>query len=171
MARGSCPTATGQRPAADFPAAAGRPRALAAAWLSLLAVAAGLDLIVAGLANAQTAGQGDPASSVAGVTVTAPPRIGGQDKAAPCPTRPGQPASGPACAAATLDQAAKAAQAAAPGAPGLQVPSARSPAASVGVGTPAAAAQQPGTPFGKPPGYVPPRPPAIPGGPFTRGPR
>ena len=149
MARGFPPSASGHRSAAL--GAAERPLALA---LALTMLAPGLAL-----------GQAGPG---AGVTVTAPSRIGG--RAEPCATRSGQPASSDACAAAQLDRAAKGAEASAQGAPGLAVPDVRSPSAAIGLGTPAAAAQQPGTPYGKPPGYVPPPPPAASSGagPFTR---
>lgn len=171
MAGRAFPPATGHRPAAQEHRAAGRPDLLRVVlWLGLLAFGALVLVVVAILpqvvfgqtpnAGPAEAGQGSGAT-VGGVTVTAPSCKSPQDPA-------------PACAAQRLDQAAKAAaargQAAAQTAPTVTVPDAQSPAATVGLGTPAAAAQQPGTPYGKPPGYVPPPPPGFsPGaGPFTR---
>lgn len=146
----------------------------AAAWLLLVAVGLVADLFVGGTsAHAQGTGPASarPSGAVSSVTVTAPPKIGGPPPPAPCAAAKGQRAGNTACAAAALDAAAKLAASRAQGQPVIGVPSAdtTSADAAVGLATPAAAAQQPGTPFGKPPGYTPPPPPAPPnGGAFTR---
>jgi hypothetical protein len=129
----------------------------------LFLAAMGVLLLIVGVAHAQTPSQAPDGqgATIRGVTVTAPDcRI------------PQNPA--PACAAQRLNQAANAAaktgQEQVSGALTITVPEAQTPAATIGLGTPAAAAQQPGTPYGKPPGYVAPPPPgSSPGaGPFTR---
>ena len=107
----------------------------------------GVLALIVGVAHAQEPGQGSDAK-IGGVTVTAPD----------C-RQPQNPA--PACAAQRLNQAAQSAEA--KGQAGattatITVPDAQTPAATIGLGTPAAAAQQPGTAYGKAPGYIPPPP-------------
>ena len=179
---GPIPLEAGHSPAAQEHRAAGRTYARAWAWtkdrIRDLAVVVVVSIIALGVfltamgvlgllisaAHAQEpAGQ---SANIGGVTVTAPD----------C-RQPQNPA--PACAAQRLNQAAQAAadkgQASATGAPTITVPDAQTPAATIGIGTPAAAAQQPGTAYGKAPGYIPPPPVAerngAGAGPIVRSPR
>ena len=191
MAGVRLPFDVGHSPAAQEHRAAGRPYAWIrdrirdlATVLVVSVIAFGVFLTAMGLlgllisisvAHAQTANTQNPAGqNPAGQGSDA--RIGGVTVTAPDCRNPQNPA--PACAAQRLNQAAQAAeakgQAAAATASAITVPDAQSPAATIGLGTPAAAAQQPGTPFGKPPGYTPPPLPSVANagaGPFARSPR
>jgi hypothetical protein len=181
MARGLFPTAYGHSPAAGSPSAAGRPWPASGEWAPQLALTlilvVGAWLLLAAFATALTlvfgagpAAAQDPSAPPGSVTVTAPPRIGG-----PPPTQAPCPPARTDCAADMLDQAARLAAHGAQSDPALSVPGAASAgaAAAAGLATPAAAAQQPGTTFGKAPGYrpPPPTPPPSATGAFSRAPR
>jgi hypothetical protein len=151
MARGSCPTATGQRPAADFPAAAGRDLILATsvaggAWLLLVGFMTLAALLFDGGAT-RAQPRDRTQTSVSPVTVHGkmPVVIGDAAPAGgPCVAVdiPGRRAGQTECAARKLRDVARAAQAAATADPTLAVPNATSSDTTIGVGNVIASSQR-----------------------------